>query len=61
MVAVKSEDASIRYPMSQRDRLMFALADLEYVLTWLRQSEAPENIILLQERAADLIVGRDAS
>jgi hypothetical protein len=43
-----------------RARKLVALADLEYVLAWLRQSEAPPNIIGLQERAANLVAGREA-
>ncbi len=44
--------------MSDSTPMQIALADLEYVLAWLRQSKAPANIIRLQERGMDLTVGR---
>lgn len=35
-----------------------ARGDVDYVLRWLRQSGAPANIVALQERALDAMVGR---
>lgn len=46
-----------RRPTSESERRFFAQGDASYVLDWLRQTEAPSNIIRLQEYAVEQLGG----